>query len=847
MAVLILAPGLRPAHVGSVALLALCMGILGGDMTAVGMGILWGTKRFGTYAASFITTGWTYAFAMLFAFHFWGLTPASACLIWGLSRLLDACSLLACSLYRTRLGRPDRALLRQSLRFGIRSAAGELATSTNARADQSIMGAISPEHELGLYAVAVNAGEVLLYLPNAVGSAIVPNVVEAEHDELEATTTRAFRMVFGVTTIAVVAAAIVGFLLIPVVFGSKFHGSIAPFLLLLPGAWGYAAQKVFSSALTGLGQPGRSSLGPLTALLTGLALDVVLIPPYGAQGAAGAASAAFIAGRHRRAGRVPHGRALPPGLAGAHDPRRPHGRRCDLRLPRAAARAGTSMTIVRLAQKSQASHARPSPPSSVSDEQDLRRYIRLLQDQWRLAAGIVVVCVLVAVAVAMAQPSRYRATASLLFLPAQAPSLNTQTNADPACSILDARRSRRHQAAPTNASQVSHIPLQTLRDSVHSNSSINGDLIDVSASAPSAQKAAARANAVANALVRVRQTQAQDAVRSSIAQLRQQIDRLGSKAVNATAVATARGNLAQQQSLLALTKGDVELVEPARCRASPPRPDRALNAAVGFLVGLLARRSCCSLATASIAAAHGVELESSGSSRRGGDPRCRADGHVPPATVTTPTGRCAPTCCCVPRAISARAVLVTSADRGRGQERGRGEPRPGVRGERSPRRRGLRRPADALRSTSTWRSQTSPASPRCSRTTCTRPTRDAGPAQRSRTPAARARSTCSRTTRVGRPLASLGSHAMQHLLGDLQDEYDIVVIDAPGSCPRARPCCWRGPGDADARWSRRSALPAPRYRACARASCARGSSRSGSSSAASTRSRGDLRSPTSRR
>jgi O-antigen/teichoic acid export membrane protein len=103
-------------------------------------------------------------------------------------------------------------------------------------------------------------------------------------------------MVFAVTTVAVVGAAIAGTLLIPLVFGAKFEGSITPFLLLLPGAWGYAAQKVFSSALTGLGQPGRSSLGPLTALLTGLALDAVLIPLYGAQGAAGAASAAFIAG-----------------------------------------------------------------------------------------------------------------------------------------------------------------------------------------------------------------------------------------------------------------------------------------------------------------------------------------------------------------------------------------------------------------------------------------------------------------------------------------------------------------------------------------------------------------------
>jgi O-antigen/teichoic acid export membrane protein len=296
VAVLLLAPSIRPAHVGSIALLSLCMGILGGDMTAVGMALLWGSKRFGAYAASFITTGWIYAGTMFFVYLIWGLTPASACLIWGLSRLLDATSLIACCLYRTRLGRPDRTLLRAALRFGIRSAPGELATSTNARADQSIMGAISPERELGLYAVAVNAGEVLLYLPNAVGSAIVPNLVETGRDELEDTSLRAFRMVFAVTTVAVIGAAVIGALLIPVVFGSKFEGSISPFLLLLPGAWGYAAQKVFSSALTGLGQPGRSSLGPLTALLTGLALDAVLIPLYGAQGAAGAASAAFIAG-----------------------------------------------------------------------------------------------------------------------------------------------------------------------------------------------------------------------------------------------------------------------------------------------------------------------------------------------------------------------------------------------------------------------------------------------------------------------------------------------------------------------------------------------------------------------
>jgi Na+-driven multidrug efflux pump len=42
--------------------------------------------------------------------------------------------------------------------------------------------------------------------------------------------------------------------------------------------------------------PGLSSFGPLVALVAGIALDLVLIPAYGASGAAAASSAAFLAG-----------------------------------------------------------------------------------------------------------------------------------------------------------------------------------------------------------------------------------------------------------------------------------------------------------------------------------------------------------------------------------------------------------------------------------------------------------------------------------------------------------------------------------------------------------------------
>ena len=105
-----------------------------------------------------------------------------------------------------------------------------------------------------------------------------------------------FRLSLIVTLAVTVVAAVLGFLLIPLWFGSAFDGSVRPFLLLLPGAVGFVAMRLFSNALLGSSRPGLSSLGPVVALVVGIALDFALIPTYGASGAAIAASGALLVG-----------------------------------------------------------------------------------------------------------------------------------------------------------------------------------------------------------------------------------------------------------------------------------------------------------------------------------------------------------------------------------------------------------------------------------------------------------------------------------------------------------------------------------------------------------------------
>jgi O-antigen/teichoic acid export membrane protein len=225
-----------------------------------------------------------------------GLTVTRAALAWLAAESLRVVVLLRAAARGVGFGRPSLRLMRSSLSFGLRAWAGSLSRFLNFRFDQILMGFLASEAALGIYAVAVNASEALLYLPAATATALVPVAAQAAPSEGAKETLRAFRSAALVTAAAIAVAAILGPLLLPLLFGDAFRPSVGPFLWLLPGAIGFAATAVFSSGLMASSAPGLSSLGPVASLAVGVALDLVLIPRFGATGAAAAASAAFLAG-----------------------------------------------------------------------------------------------------------------------------------------------------------------------------------------------------------------------------------------------------------------------------------------------------------------------------------------------------------------------------------------------------------------------------------------------------------------------------------------------------------------------------------------------------------------------
>jgi O-antigen/teichoic acid export membrane protein len=293
---LLLAPSLRPPGVGDAELAALAFAMLFSGLADAGYMFVLGCSRFRLHAAVTIAAAWSYAGAIAVADVTAGLTVLGAAVIWLLFQALKAVVLLAASVRAEGVRRPDRPLLAASISFGARAWVGTLSSAFNERVDQILVALLATEAVLGIYATAVNAFEILVYLAGATATAILPLAARVDTARRTERVLGAFRSVALLTILGILVAAAAGPPLIPLLFGRAFEDATEPFLWLLPGAVGFVAMAIFSNALVAASSPGRSSAGPLVSLALGVLLDFLLIPELGATGAAVAASAALLAG-----------------------------------------------------------------------------------------------------------------------------------------------------------------------------------------------------------------------------------------------------------------------------------------------------------------------------------------------------------------------------------------------------------------------------------------------------------------------------------------------------------------------------------------------------------------------
>jgi len=195
---------------------------------------------------------------------------------------------------RLRFAAPRRDLAREILVYGVRGQVGGMITLLNLRLDFGVLGALAGPAVLGSYAIASKYAE-LLRLP---GTALTWVCYPMLAGMTPAAATRQARRLIGPAVLGNVLLAGPFVLLagpvIGLLYGSRFDSAVGPARVLVLGMLLGAAGGVASGYLYGRGRPGLNSWALGTGLVVTVVLDLLLIPRYGAMGAAIASTVTYL-------------------------------------------------------------------------------------------------------------------------------------------------------------------------------------------------------------------------------------------------------------------------------------------------------------------------------------------------------------------------------------------------------------------------------------------------------------------------------------------------------------------------------------------------------------------------
>jgi O-antigen/teichoic acid export membrane protein len=183
--------------------------------------------------------------------------------------------------------------LRKSFHYGFKSYMSNLVTFMNYRINIYLLGFFVGNGAVGLYFTALTLGEKLSVFTQSISSVLLPRIAamgtEEERNHLTSIVSR-FTLVF-MLVLSVVIFFTIDFL--APVLGHEYKET--PFFLkiLLPGISLLAVEKLLSNDLAARGKPEINMNVSIFNVIFSTILNVILIPQYGATGAAIATSISY--------------------------------------------------------------------------------------------------------------------------------------------------------------------------------------------------------------------------------------------------------------------------------------------------------------------------------------------------------------------------------------------------------------------------------------------------------------------------------------------------------------------------------------------------------------------------
>ena len=182
-----------------------------------------------------------------------------------------------------------------ALNLGLRGQPGNLATFFNYRLDVFVVNYFLDTTQVGLYAVGVLVAEGLWQIPQAASLTLLPRTARTLNAGATQFTCMVIRHVVLVACATGAALALLSPFAVPLIFGARFTPSVPVIWWILPGTIALSVAKVICADLAGRAKPEFSSICACTSLVVTIALDLLLVPRMGINGAALASSVAYTA------------------------------------------------------------------------------------------------------------------------------------------------------------------------------------------------------------------------------------------------------------------------------------------------------------------------------------------------------------------------------------------------------------------------------------------------------------------------------------------------------------------------------------------------------------------------
>ncbi len=189
--------------------------------------------------------------------------------------------------------RPSASLFRRYGRYGLKAFIAALFAYLVIRVDILLVQYLRGPAEAGYYSLAVSLVDIVYILPVVTGSLMFPKLMNMPVERRLPTALRVAFGIFLVMTVASVAALVLGGPVIPILYGEAFIPSFWPFAWLLPGIVLLSANTILMNYLATIDNPSVVVFGPAAALVLNVVANLLLVPMYGAVGAAAASALAY--------------------------------------------------------------------------------------------------------------------------------------------------------------------------------------------------------------------------------------------------------------------------------------------------------------------------------------------------------------------------------------------------------------------------------------------------------------------------------------------------------------------------------------------------------------------------